>query len=57
VEWVEWVEWDSNIIPVKIFIFDVTDTGKRLNGSTGFGPENGCQVRTSVLGVLTLHEN
>jgi hypothetical protein len=54
---VEWVEWDSDIIPVKIFIFDVTDTGKRLNGSTGFGPENGCQVRTSVLGVLTLHEN
>ncbi|KAI5563105.1 hypothetical protein BDE02_15G095000 [Populus trichocarpa] len=45
---VEWVEWDSDIIPVKIFIFDVTDTGKRLNGSTGFGPENGCQVEYEI---------
>jgi hypothetical protein len=41
---VEWVDWDCSIIPVKIFIFDVTDTGKRLNGSTGVAPENGCQV-------------
>ncbi|KAJ6339443.1 hypothetical protein OIU77_007414 [Salix suchowensis] len=26
---VEWVDWDCSIIPVKIFIFDVTDTGKK----------------------------
>ncbi|CAK7336862.1 unnamed protein product [Dovyalis caffra] len=44
----EWVEWDRDIIPVKIFIFDVTDTGKRLNGSTGFGPENGCQIEYEI---------
>lgn len=43
---VKWVDWDSSIIPVKIFIFDVTDTGKR-NGS-GLGPENGCQIEYEV---------
>ncbi|KAF9671794.1 hypothetical protein SADUNF_Sadunf12G0085600 [Salix dunnii] len=45
---VEWVDWDCGIIPVKIFIFDVTDTGKRLNVSTGSSPENGCQVEYDV---------
>lgn len=41
---VKWIDWDSSIIPVKIFIFDVTDTGKRVNGSTGMDPTSGCQV-------------
>ncbi|KAJ6889583.1 hypothetical protein NC652_030354 [Populus alba x Populus x berolinensis] len=45
---VEWVDWDCDIIPVKIFIFDVTDTGKRLNVSDGLSPENGCQVEYDV---------
>ncbi|KAJ6672141.1 STRESS UP-REGULATED NOD 19 PROTEIN [Salix viminalis] len=45
---VEWVDWDCGIIPVKVFIFDVTDTGKRLNVSTGSSPENGCQVEYDV---------
>eukprot|EP00257_Ricinus_communis_P001061 XP_002511074.2 uncharacterized protein LOC8275475 isoform X2 [Ricinus communis] len=45
---VKWVDWDSTIIPVKIFIFDVTDTGKRLNGSSGISPQNGCQIEYEV---------
>ncbi|KAB5532223.1 hypothetical protein DKX38_018893 [Salix brachista] len=45
---VEWIDWDCGIIPVKIFIFDVTDTGKRLNVSIGSSPENGCQVEYDV---------
>ncbi|KAB5525259.1 hypothetical protein DKX38_023008 [Salix brachista] len=45
---VEWVDWDCSIIPVKIFIFDVTDSGKRVDGSAGLGPENGCQVEYNV---------
>ncbi|KAB5532224.1 hypothetical protein DKX38_018894 [Salix brachista] len=40
---VEWIDWDCGIIPVKVFIFDVTDTGKRLNVSIGSSPEIGCQ--------------
>ncbi|KAJ6386734.1 hypothetical protein OIU78_016631 [Salix suchowensis] len=39
-------DWDCGIIPVKVFIFDVTDTGKRLDVSAG--PENGCQVEYDV---------
>ncbi|CAN1254647.1 hypothetical protein LINPERPRIM_LOCUS8718 [Linum perenne] len=42
---VKWVDWDDGILPVQIFIFDVTDTGKRQPGSTTEkGPEYGCQV-------------
>lgn len=40
---VKWVDWDESIVPVKIYIFDVTDSGKRTNSSK----ENarlGCQV-------------
>ncbi|CAK7336864.1 unnamed protein product [Dovyalis caffra] len=45
---VKWVDWDSSIIPVKVFVLDVTDTGKRLHGSTGISPENGCQIEYEV---------
>ncbi|KAJ4837610.1 hypothetical protein Tsubulata_039299 [Turnera subulata] len=45
---VKWVVWDSSIIPVKIFILDATDNGKRIDGSTGKGLENGCQVEYDV---------
>uniref|UniRef100_A0A2P2JQN9 Uncharacterized protein MANES_06G127700 n=1 Tax=Rhizophora mucronata TaxID=61149 RepID=A0A2P2JQN9_RHIMU len=40
---VQWVDWDSSVIPAKIYIFDVTDTGKR-SGKDGYSPGNGCQV-------------
>ncbi|KAJ6748298.1 hypothetical protein OIU79_029416 [Salix purpurea] len=42
------IDWDCGIIPVKVFIFDVTDTGKRLNVSIGSSPEIGCQVEYDV---------
>ncbi|CAK7336861.1 unnamed protein product [Dovyalis caffra] len=45
---VEWVDWDFGIIPVKIILLDVTDTGKRLNVSTPLSPENGCQVEYDI---------
>ncbi|KAJ6869379.1 hypothetical protein NC651_034200 [Populus alba x Populus x berolinensis] len=45
---VKWIEWDSSTIPVEIFVLDATDTGKRLLGSTGISPENGCQVEYEV---------
>jgi hypothetical protein len=46
---VKWIDWDSSTIPVEIFVLDVTDTGKRLLGSTGISPENGCQVNAFFL--------
>ncbi|CAL1390951.1 unnamed protein product [Linum trigynum] len=46
---VKWVDWDSEILPVKIFIFDVTDTGERQVGSsTAEGQGNGCKVEYDV---------
>lgn len=30
---VKWVDWEDSIVPVKIYIFDVTDTGNRGNNS------------------------
>ncbi|GLT39909.1 hypothetical protein SLA2020_140750 [Shorea laevis] len=39
---VKWVDWDSSILPVKIYIFDVTDTWTRSK------PEHHCQVEYDV---------
>lgn len=41
---VKWVDWDSSIVPVKIYIFDVTDTWKNSDDSTGLSTEHDCQV-------------
>lgn len=44
---VKWVDWDNSFVPAKIYIFDVTDSGKRTNSSE----ENariGCQVRMQL---------
>ncbi|KAL5862690.1 hypothetical protein ACOSQ3_000204 [Xanthoceras sorbifolium] len=45
---VQWVDWDSSIVPVKIYIFDVTDTWKRFNDSTGLRTEHHCRVEFDV---------
>ncbi|KAK1582947.1 hypothetical protein Q3G72_019715 [Acer saccharum] len=41
---VQWVDWDTSVVPVKIFIFDVTDSWKRFNDSTGLRTEHHCLV-------------
>ncbi|CAN0908891.1 hypothetical protein LINGRAHAP2_LOCUS25521 [Linum grandiflorum] len=50
---VKWVDWDDaaadGILPVKIFIFDVTDTGRRKLGSS----LEGCQVEYNVASCET----
>lgn len=45
---VQWVDWDSSIVPVKIYIFDVTDSWKRFNDSTGQGTKHLCQIEYDV---------
>ncbi|KAJ0111999.1 hypothetical protein Patl1_01341 [Pistacia atlantica] len=45
---VKWVDWDSSIVPVKIYIFDVTDNWKRFNDSTGLSTEHDCKVEYEV---------
>ncbi|KAF5743639.1 hypothetical protein HS088_TW08G00224 [Tripterygium wilfordii] len=41
---VKWVDWDSNIIPVDIYVFDVTDTEERLNTSGVISLQHNCQI-------------
>ncbi|CAN6578695.1 unnamed protein product [Malus baccata var. baccata] len=38
---VKWVDWSDSIVPVKIYIFDVTD---KMNHSTGHAIEHECRV-------------
>ena len=41
---VKWVNWDKFIVPVKIYILDVTDTSKISHDSKGMIAEHDCQV-------------
>ncbi|PAL73624.1 hypothetical protein CEJ83_20035, partial [Acinetobacter baumannii] len=45
---VKWVDWDTSIVPVKIYIFDVTDKETRFSDSTGFSIQHHCQIEYSV---------
>ncbi|KAG9447298.1 hypothetical protein H6P81_013426 [Aristolochia fimbriata] len=46
---VRWVDWDDSVVPVRIYIFDVTDSGKRTN-STKENMRLGCKVEYEVAG-------
>ncbi|XP_017974008.1 PREDICTED: uncharacterized protein LOC18605223 [Theobroma cacao] len=45
---VKWVDIDSSIVPVKIYIFDITDSWKRSGNSTGINAEHHCKVEYDV---------
>ncbi|XP_020220155.1 uncharacterized protein LOC109803116 [Cajanus cajan] len=42
---VKWVNWDKYVVPLKIYIIDVTDV---LNKSKGMSPEHTCKVEYEV---------
>ncbi|XP_008808813.2 uncharacterized protein LOC103720742 isoform X2 [Phoenix dactylifera] len=46
---VTWVDWHDSIIPVKIYIFDVTDTGEVMDGPyEGIAANLSCKVEYEV---------
>ncbi|XP_047172396.1 uncharacterized protein LOC124840389 [Vigna umbellata] len=45
---VKWVDWDKFIVPVKIYIFDVTDTFKIPDDSSGAIPQHNCLTEYNV---------
>ncbi|KAF9606981.1 hypothetical protein IFM89_030400 [Coptis chinensis] len=48
---VKWTDWVDSIVPVKIYILDVTDTGDRtgrMNDSVRLTAEHGCKVEYQV---------
>ncbi|KAF3441399.1 hypothetical protein FNV43_RR15313 [Rhamnella rubrinervis] len=45
---VTWVDWSDFIVPVKIYILDVTDTWKALNDSNVKSTEHQCKIEYDV---------
>ncbi|KAK8657846.1 hypothetical protein V6N13_036065 [Hibiscus sabdariffa] len=45
---VKWVDMDSSVLPVKVYIFDITDTWKRTRTSTGINAEHQCKVEYDI---------
>ncbi|GMJ00144.1 hypothetical protein like AT5G61820 [Hibiscus trionum] len=45
---VKWVDMDSSVLPVKIYIFDITDAWKRTRNSTGINAEHQCRVEYDI---------
>ncbi|KAL5566013.1 hypothetical protein UlMin_029177 [Ulmus minor] len=45
---VEWIDWSDHIVPVRIYIFDVTDTPVALNDSKVDSYEHSCKVEYEV---------
>lgn len=43
-----WVHWDEYVVPVKIYILDVTDSWKRSNETNGMSIEHNCMVEYLV---------
>lgn len=45
---VKWVEWNPSLVPVKIYIFDVTDVGDLPSLSSGLNASPRCKVEYQV---------
>ncbi|KAI8544123.1 hypothetical protein RHMOL_Rhmol08G0271000 [Rhododendron molle] len=45
---VKYVDWDTSVVPVKIYIFDVTDTWKKVDDTTGLPTKHYCLVEYDV---------
>lgn len=45
---VKWVDWNDLVVPVKVYIFDVTDTWKPLKDSRGSSQEHNCLVKYTL---------
>ncbi|XP_020232962.1 uncharacterized protein LOC109813220 [Cajanus cajan] len=54
---VKWVDWDKFIVPVKIYLLDVTDTFKISDDSKGMIPEHDCQIEYEVESCSTGHKD
>lgn len=46
---VQWMDMDSSVLPVKVYILDVSDTWKRSKNSTGTNAEHDCKVEYQVI--------
>ncbi|GMI76655.1 hypothetical protein like AT5G61820 [Hibiscus trionum] len=45
---VKWVDMDTSILPVRVYLFDITDQWKRTSNSTGINSEHDCKVEYEI---------
>jgi len=48
---VKWIDWDDFIVPVKIYIIDVTDTLKLPHNSKGINLDHDCKVNEFIRNI------
>ncbi|XP_045825973.1 uncharacterized protein LOC123918076 [Trifolium pratense] len=53
---VKWIDWDDYIVPVKIYVLDVTDTLKLSDDSKGTNSDHNCKVEYQVESCSTDHK-
>ncbi|PPR85073.1 hypothetical protein GOBAR_AA35641 [Gossypium barbadense] len=45
---VKWIDMDRSVLPVKIYIFDITDSWKRTPSSTEINAEHKCKIEYDI---------
>uniref|UniRef100_A0A9I9DFQ8 Stress up-regulated Nod 19 protein n=1 Tax=Cucumis melo TaxID=3656 RepID=A0A9I9DFQ8_CUCME len=53
----DWVDWNDLVIPVKVYLFDVTDTWKPLSDSTEASQQRNCLIEYDVEAESCSHTN
>ncbi|CAI9113770.1 OLC1v1014439C1 [Oldenlandia corymbosa var. corymbosa] len=54
---VKYVDWHNSIVPVRVYIFDVTDKWRKHDDSTGTSSRHDCQIEYSVESCSNADEN
>ncbi|KAK8994090.1 hypothetical protein V6N11_008296 [Hibiscus sabdariffa] len=45
---VKWIDMDSSVLPVNVYILDITDTWKKTSNSTGINTEHHCKMEYEI---------
>ncbi|KAI8544122.1 hypothetical protein RHMOL_Rhmol08G0270900 [Rhododendron molle] len=45
---IKYVDWDTSVVPVKIYVFDVMDTWKKVDETTGLPTKHHCLVEYDI---------
>ncbi|CAK8578140.1 unnamed protein product [Lathyrus sativus] len=53
---VKWIDWDDYIVPLKIYIIDVTDTLKQSDNLKGMNTDHNCKVEYQIESCSTDHK-
>ncbi|KAK7260431.1 hypothetical protein RIF29_26465 [Crotalaria pallida] len=54
---VKWFDWDNFVVPVKIYILDVTDTLQISDNSKGINSNHACKIEYEVKSCSTSHKD